>query len=155
MDGSQALDTSLIDTLQGSYPKFQVGIDRVLDQHRHIDTFQTIGQCLHGEWVGRSAGTYPQHIDAILKSQLHMLGCCHLGSCQHAGLFLYLLHPGKSSLAISLEASWLGTWLPHTCTEHVASLFCQLLGGCHNLFLGFGRTWSCYHDGTFLIAGKT
>ena len=39
MNSSQTLDTSLIQTLQGTNPEFQIGIDGVLHEYRDIDTF--------------------------------------------------------------------------------------------------------------------
>src|SRR5574344_1339495 len=154
MYGSHLLDTSLIDTLHGTNPQFEVGIDRVLHEYGHINTLERIGKSLHGEWVGSGARSHPKDVDAILQGEFHMLGSSHLGSHEHTGFLLHLLHPWQCLLAITLKATWLGTWFPHTCTEHVASLGCQVLGCCHHLLLCLGGAWSCYHKRTLVVTGQ-
>ena len=151
MDSTQALDTCLIDALEGTNPQLQVWIDWILHQHWYIHTLQTVSQCLHSKRICRSTSTYPKNIDTILQGEFHMLWSSHLGSNEHARLFLYLFHPRKCLLTITLEASWLGTWLPNTSTEHVATFGSQLLSGSHNLLFCLCRTWTGDDARAFLI----
>ena len=151
VDGTKSLDTSLVDTLERTDPELKIRIHRVLHQHRNIHALKAVSQCLHGEWIGRSTCSHPQNIDSIFQGELHVLRSSYLGSCEHTGLLLHLLHPRQGSLAISLEASWFGTWLPYTSAEHVAAFSSQLLGGSHNLLFSLCRAWACNDDRAFLI----
>ena len=44
VDGTQTLYACVVDALQRTYPQFQVRVHGILDQHRHIDTLESIGQ---------------------------------------------------------------------------------------------------------------
>ena len=145
VDSTQTLNASLVDTLQSTYPQFQVGVHGVLYEYGHVNTLQRIGDSLHSKWVGRCAGTNPQYVYIVLQAELHMLRCSHLGRYQHLGLLLHLLQPYQSGLAVTLKTTRLGAWLPHSCTEVVATLHSQLLSGSHHLFLSLSRARSCYH----------
>ena len=151
MDSTKALYASLVDTLKRTNPELQIGVHGVLYKHRNIHTLQRVGNGLHGKWVSRCTGTNPQDIYAVLQAQLYVLRCSHLGRNQHLGFLLHLLQPYQSGLAVTLKATGLGTRLPHTSAEVMAALHSQLLSGCHHLFLGFGTTWACNHEGTFVV----
>ena len=66
MDGSQTLDASLVDALQGTYPQLNVRVHGVLHEDGHVDALQRIGQGLHGKGVGGGAGTHPKDVDVVL-----------------------------------------------------------------------------------------
>ena len=151
MDSSQTLYASLVDTLQGTNPKLQIGVHGVLYKHGDIHTLQRVGNGLHGKGVSRCTGTNPQDIYTVLQAQLYVLRCSHLGRYQHLGFLLYLLQPYQSGLAMTFKATGLGTGFPHTSAEVVAALHSQLLSGCHHLFLGLSTTRSCNHKGTFVV----
>ena len=121
MDGSEALDAGSVDALEGSYPEFEVGIYGVLDQYGYVNAFEAVSDGLYGEGVGCGACAYPQDVDAVFEGELYMLGCGNFCGCEHACLFLDLLHPWECYLTVAFEASWLGAWLPDACTEHVAA----------------------------------
>ena len=151
MDGSQPLDTRLIDALQGSYPQLQVGVHGVFHKDGNVHSLERVGQVLHGKGVGRRACAHPEDVDAILQAELHVLGLGHFGGREHAGFFLHLLHPRQGGLAVALESSRLGAGLPHAGTEHVAAFLFQLAGGGHHLLLGLGTAGTCNDDGAFVV----
>ena len=151
MDGSQTLDASLVQTLHGTNPQFQVRVDRVLDEDWDVDSPQRVSQSLHGKGVCSGSGTYPQNIHVVLQCQLHVLRSSHLSGYQHVGFILHLLHPGQGLLAITLESAWLGTWFPYTGTEVVATLHGQLAGCCHHLLLCLGTAGTCNDEGAFVV----
>ena len=151
MDGSHTLYASLVDTLHSTNPQFKVGIDWVLHEHRNVNTLKAVSKSLHGERVGRCARSYPQYVDAILQSQFHVFRSCHLSSCEHARLFLHLLHPRQSHLAVALEATRFGTRFPYTGTEHLASMLLELLCSCHYLLFGLSRTRSGNYEWAWVV----
>ena len=148
----KAGDAGLVDALQRSYPQFEVGVDRILHQHRDVDTFQRIGQQLHRKRVGAGAGSYPQHVDVVFQRQLHMSRSGYLRSYEHRCLFLHLLEPGQRFLAVALKASGLGTRLPYSCSEHVAALTRELLGGGDDLLLSLCGARPGDHERTYVVA---
>ena len=154
VDGTEFLDACLVDALQGTDPELEVWVYRVLNEHRHVYALKTVGKCLHGEWVGRSTCAYPQNVDSIFQRELYMLWGSHLSSCQHACFFLHLLHPRQGLLAVTLEASRFGAWLPHTCAEHVATFGSQLLSGSHHLLFSLCRARAGNDARAFLITRK-
>ena len=151
MDGTQALHTSLVQALHSTNPELEIRIDRVLYEHRDINTLQGIGQSLHGKRIGSGAGTNPQDVHIVFQGQLDMLGGCHLSRDEHVGFVLYLLHPGKGFLAITLEASWLGTGLPHTSTEVMTAFHSQLARCVHHLLLSLSTAGTCNDEGAFVV----
>ena len=151
MNRSQTLDTCLVDTLEGTNPKLEVGIHRVLHKHRDVHSLQGIGYRLHGERIGRRTGTNPEDIDTILQGEFHMLSRCHLGGDEHLRFLLHLSEPYESGLTMPLKATWLRTGLPHACTEIVAAFHRQLTGSGHHLFLSLCRARACNHEGTFIV----
>ena len=154
MDGPQALDACLVESLHGSYPQLKVGVDGVLDEDGHIDSSQRIGQGLHGKGVGRGARPYPQDVHAVLQCQLDVLWRGHFGRDEHVGFFLYLLHPWQGFLAVALEATGLGTGFPYAGPEVMASFHGQLACRVHHLFLSLGTAGACNDEGTFVVARK-
>jgi LL-diaminopimelate aminotransferase len=115
------------------------------------NTLKAVSKSLHGERVGRCARSYPQYVDAILQSQFHVFRSCHLSSCEHARLFLHLLHPRQSHLAVALEATRFGTRFPYTGTEHLASMLLELLCSCHYLLFGLSRTRSGNYEWAWVV----
>ena len=154
MYGSKTLYACLVDALHGANPQFEVGIYGVFNKHWHVYAFKTVGQGLHGKRVGRGARTYPQHVDAVFECQFHVLGggnfCCY----EHAGLFLYVLHPWKGGLAVAFKSSWFCAGLPYSSAEHVASALCELSCGGHNLLFCLCRTGSGNNYRAFVVAGE-
>ena len=45
--------TSIV--LHGTNPQLKVGVDRILNKYRNVDTLERVGKCLHGEWIGGGA----------------------------------------------------------------------------------------------------
>ena len=151
MDGTQALDTSLVQALHSTNPELEIRIDRVLYEHRDVNTLQGIGQSLHGKRIGSGAGTNPQDVHIVFQGQLDMLGGSHLCRDEHVGFVLHLLHPGQGFLAITLEASWLGTGLPHTSTEVMTAFHSQLARCVHHLLLSLSTAGTCNDEGAFVV----
>ena len=150
--GSQFLYACAVETFESTYPQLEVRVHGVLHEHRDVDAAQRVGEGLHGEGVGAGACSHPHDVDAVFHCQLDVSGCCHLGGDEHSRLLLDLLEPLEGRFAVSLEASWLGARLPHSCTEHVASLLCQLLGCFHHLFFCLCAARTCYDEWSFLVA---
>ena len=151
VDSAQTLDARVVDTLQSTDPQFEVRVDRVLHEDRHVHTLQGIGDLLHSERVSRGARTDPEQIHAILQSLLDVLSGSHLGSDEHARLLLHLLQPWQSRHTVTLEAPWLGTWFPHTGAEHLDTVLSQLLSSIHHLLFRLRATWSRDHQRTFIF----
>src|SRR5665647_2483269 len=63
VDSSKMLDPCLRYTFNGSYPQFNVRINRIFDKHNHINTFQGIGYFLYSERIYRCSCPDPQHIN--------------------------------------------------------------------------------------------
>lgn len=152
MNGSHTLDASLIDTLHSANPEFQVGVDGVLDKHGHIHSFERVCQVLHGKGIGCCACAYPQDVYAIFQTEFHMLGLCHFGRYEHAGLFLDTLQPGQRLFTFTFKTTWLGSGFPHTGAEVMTSFSSQLSGCFHYLFFTFSRTRTGYDQRAFVIA---
>ena len=151
VNGTQASDAGGIQSLQGAHPEFQVGIDGVLHEHGHVDSPQRIGQRLHGKRIGRRAGTHPENVDAVFQGQLHVSGCGHFGSHEHARFLFHALHPGQCLLAVAFKAAGLGAGLPHAGAEVVAAQFFQLAGCRDDLLFAFGRARTGNHERAFLV----
>ena len=151
MDGSKTLDASLVQTLQSTNPKLQIGVHGVLDEHRDIHALHGISQSLHGKGVGSGTRTNPQDVPVVLHGQLDMLRRGHLSSYQHVRLVLHLLHPRQSFFAIALKTAWLGTWFPHTGTEVMTALHGQLAGSFHYLLLSLSTARACNDEGAFVV----
>ena len=134
VNGGHALDAGLVDALHCAYPQLEVGVDRILDEHRYVDSPECVGHGLHGKWVGRSARADPQYVYPILQGQLYMFGRGHLSGHQHASFLLHTVEPWQRRLAVSLKSSGLGARLPHTGAEHPATFHGELLGGFNHLF---------------------
>ena len=154
MHSAEPLHASGIESFDGTNPQLQVGVDGVFHQHGLVNTAQGVGQCLHGKGVCAGAGTNPEDVDIVFQRQLHMLGCCHLGSNIHASLFLHELQPRQCLFAVTLEAAGLRARFPHTGTEVVAPEFLQLAGSGHHLLLGLCGARSCNDKRTFIVGRK-
>ena len=154
MDGSKTLHTCLIQTLQSTNPKLQIGVYRILHEYGHVNTLHGIGQSLHGKGISRRTSTDPQDVYIVLESQLDMLRGCHFSRHQHVCLVLHLFHPGQCLLAITLETARLGTWLPHTGTEVMTALHRQLAGSFHHLLLSLSTAGTCNDKGAFVVTRK-
>ena len=85
MDGSHLGDTGTIQAFKGAYPQFQVGVHRILHQHRNVNALQGIGHFLHGERVHGGAGTDPKEIESGVKGSFHMGGIGHLSGYRQTG----------------------------------------------------------------------
>lgn len=152
VDSSHTLYSRLIDTLHSAYPKFQVRTHRILYEHGNVNASQTVGKVLHGERIGARTRTYPQDINAILQTELHMLWLSHFRSHKHTRLFFHLLEPGQSLLTLSLKTSGLRTWLPNAGTEVMASLGGKLTRCGEYLLLGLGTARTGYHERPLVVA---
>lgn len=122
MNDTKTSDAGLIDTLQTSNPKFEVGIDGVLYQYGNVYTLQRVGYFLHGKGVGHGARTYPKQVDTSFETSLNMGMSGHLGAHLHASFLLHLLQPCQTRFAHALEASGLGAGFPYTGTEKLYAL---------------------------------
>ena len=149
VDGGHPTDACGVETLHAANPELQVGVDGVFVEHRHIHALQGVSQFLYRKGVGTCAGTNPQHVDAGLERQFHMVGGGHFGTGEHARLFLHAFHPGQGRFALTLKASGLGAGLPYAGAEYVDAGSTQLAGCLKDLLFGFGTTWAGDKQGAF------
>ena len=96
MDGTKSLDTSLVDTLERTDPDSRSGFTGFFTS----TGTSTPEGCLpvpawRMDW--QKYGSHPQNIDSIFQGELHVLRSSHLGSSEHTGLLLHLLHPSKAT----------------------------------------------------------
>ena len=122
VNGTQSFQARPVDALQGTDPKFEVGVHWILHQHGDVHALQRVGYFLHGERVGCGACANPKDVDTCIQGFFHMLGGSHFGSGEHAGLFLDTLHPRQSFYTYAFESTRLGAWFPDTCTENADAL---------------------------------
>ena len=144
MDCANAGYSGIVETLHCSNPEFQVGVDRVFDEHGHVDAFERIGDFLHSERICRGSSANPEHIDAVLEGCLNVLARSHFGSDEHTGLFLHAFEPYETFFADTFEAPRLGARFPDACSEVLYPCFSQI--GCrrHYLFFCLGTARTCY-----------
>ena len=78
----------------------------------------------------------------------------NLGRDEHLRLFLHLGEPDEGRFAVTFKATWLGTGLPHTGTEVMATLHGQLAGCVHHLLLSLCTAGTCNDEGAFVVTRK-
>ena len=154
VNGTDALQSRIVDAFQGTNPEFQVGVHRVLHQHRDVDSLQGIGNLLHGKGVGAGARADPKQVDARFQALVHMLGCSHFGSHIHARLLLHLLEPLEAFHAYALKAARLGARFPNACPEYPDAFRRELRGCFHHLFFGLCAARAGNHQGTLHVHAR-
>ena len=145
VDHAELLDAGHVETLQSAYPQIEVGIDRILDEHRHVGVAQRIGNLLHHERVRRSAGAYPYHVYAVFETFVDMLLVGNLGADLEAGLLTHLLEPFEARSAYAFEASRVGAGFPNTCTKHIDAEGAQSPGCLQHLLFGLSAAGAGDH----------
>ena len=79
VNGSQALDSHLVQAFQGADPKIEIGVHGIFNQHGDIHACQCIGQGLDGEGVGGGSGADPNDIDTVFEAEFDVFGDGHFG----------------------------------------------------------------------------
>ena len=138
VDGSQPPEAGVVETFDGADPEFEIGIDRILDQHRNVHAAQRSCQFLHGERIGRGAGTDPQQVDPRFERFEDVALGGHFGRDVHAGFGLDTLQPAQSFDPHSLESAGLGAGFPDAGAEDLHLLRGERAGGREHLLFGFG-----------------
>ena len=76
-------DSGIQETLQGTSPELDIGIDRILDQkslRSLVQIFDGVCQSLDRKRVCGSAGTYPENVHPGLQSLVKMFGSRNLAA---------------------------------------------------------------------------
>ena len=72
MNRCNAPDAGAFDAFDRAQPQLKVGVHRVLNQYRNINTFQRIRDFLYGKRVYCGARTYPEYIHPCFKASLNV-----------------------------------------------------------------------------------
>ena len=142
VNGSQTLQSGVVDTFQSADPQFQVGIYRVLHQYRNVHAFQGIGYFLYGKGIGGGAGTHPEYVYSGFQTFIYVFGSGHFGGYVHACFLFHFFEPGQAFYADAFEAARFGAGFPDSCAEYLHSFGRQLLGCVHYLFFCLGTAWA-------------
>src|SRR5690554_6938702 len=67
VDQPEPFYSRVVQSLDGSNPQFQVGVDRIFYEDGNIDPSQGIRDLLYRKRVGSRACPNPQHINAVLQ----------------------------------------------------------------------------------------
>ena len=135
MNGGEALNASIIQTLQGSHPQFKIGVDRIFHEYGDIVSLQGICNFLYGKGIGRGSRAYPEHVDAIFQCCLYVCGIGDLRGSKHTALVVYASQPGESLFAHTFKAAGLRPWFPNSCSHDADAVGSQLERSRHHLFL--------------------
>src|SRR5690606_9005034 len=60
-------------SLHSSGPEFDVGVDGILDHHRHVHSEKSVREFLHTKWIDGRSRTYPKYINIEGQRILHLL----------------------------------------------------------------------------------
>ena len=143
VDGPDAADAGVVDTLDGADPQFEVGAHGVLHQHRDVRSAQGVGDLLHGEGIGRRAGPDPEQVDTAFQRCGDVFAGGDFGGGVHARFTLHALQPCDARRTYALESSRLGAGFPQPGAVDVKALCGQRTGRFHDLFFGFGAAGTC------------
>mgnify|MGYP007069919122 CR=1 FL=1 len=149
MDRTQFAYALGIQALEGAYPKVEIGIYGILDQHGDVGSAQGFGNFLYKEGIRRGARTQPYHIHLMFQTFADMLLVCHLGADAQAILLADPLQPLEPGNSDSLETTGMRAGLPYPGTEHIDTYLLEPAGGLHDLLFAFCAARARHHARTW------
>ena len=148
VDNSKFAYAGTVESFKCSNPKVQVGVHRILDQHRNVSIGKGIRNFLHEERIGTGTCTQPHEVHTVLYALEHVFFTCHLSGNLHPVFLLHSLEPLQSRHTNAFKASRMSPRFPYSRTEHIDTKLFKPCGSLHYLVFALSAARSGNYAGT-------
>ena len=148
MDNSKFAYAGTVESLKCSNPKVQVGVHRILDQHRNVSIGKGIRNFLHEERIGTGTCTQPHEVHTVLYALENVLFTCHFSGNFHPVFLFHSLEPFESRYPDAFKATGMSPRFPYSRTEHIDTKLFKPCGSLHYLVFALSAARSGDYAGT-------